>query len=183
MRGTRGIINLALNEARPYARVVELADSLDSGSSVQYARAGSSPASRTKQKRHPKGCRFSFGRQGVPQNPPYYGVPGETQRSGFVGGRSCSGMSEPWCLHRGEGYEACGDAVLPRAPKRNGIRKDAVFLFVRLIAVKTDPAIRKPICFCHPTEKNAVDSSRGNSPKLQEMRMVRPLSNRIRMIG
>jgi hypothetical protein len=28
--------------------VVELADSLDSGSSVQYARAGSSPASRTK---------------------------------------------------------------------------------------------------------------------------------------
>ena len=31
-----------------YARVVELADSLDSGSSVHYARAGSSPASRTK---------------------------------------------------------------------------------------------------------------------------------------
>ncbi len=30
-----------------YARVVELADSIDSGSSVQYARAGSSPASRT----------------------------------------------------------------------------------------------------------------------------------------
>ena len=34
----------------PYARVVELADSLDSGSSVHYARAGSSPASRTKKK-------------------------------------------------------------------------------------------------------------------------------------
>ena len=33
-----------------YARVVELADSLDSGSSVHYARAGSSPASRTKKK-------------------------------------------------------------------------------------------------------------------------------------
>ena len=32
------------------ARVVELADSLDSGSSVQYARAGSSPASRTSKK-------------------------------------------------------------------------------------------------------------------------------------
>ena len=31
-----------------YARVVELADSLDSGSSVHYGRAGSSPASRTK---------------------------------------------------------------------------------------------------------------------------------------
>ena len=31
-----------------YARVVELADSLDSGSSGHYARAGSSPASRTK---------------------------------------------------------------------------------------------------------------------------------------
>ena len=49
-----GIISLALNETRNSdrannARVVELADSLDSGSSVQYARAGSSPASRTKQ--------------------------------------------------------------------------------------------------------------------------------------
>ena len=32
------------------ARVVELADSLDSGSSVHYGRAGSSPASRTKLK-------------------------------------------------------------------------------------------------------------------------------------
>ena len=30
-----------------HARVVELADSLDSGSSVLYGRAGSSPASRT----------------------------------------------------------------------------------------------------------------------------------------
>ena len=35
-----------------YARVVELADSLDSGSSVHYARAGSSPASRTTKKGH-----------------------------------------------------------------------------------------------------------------------------------
>ena len=39
-----------------YARVVELADSLDSGSSVHYARAGSSPASRTKKEGHPYGC-------------------------------------------------------------------------------------------------------------------------------
>ena len=31
-----------------YARVVELVDSLDSGSSVHYAREGSSPSSRTK---------------------------------------------------------------------------------------------------------------------------------------
>ena len=31
-----------------FARVVELADSLDSGSSAHYGRAGSSPASRTK---------------------------------------------------------------------------------------------------------------------------------------
>ena len=37
---------------RQYARVVELADSLDSGSSVHYGRAGSSPASRTKKERH-----------------------------------------------------------------------------------------------------------------------------------
>ena len=37
-----------ISEHPRYARVVELADSLDSGSSVHYARAGSSPASRTK---------------------------------------------------------------------------------------------------------------------------------------
>ena len=37
-----------------FARVVELVDSLDSGSSVHYAREGSSPSSRTKQKRHAK---------------------------------------------------------------------------------------------------------------------------------
>ena len=37
----------SLSETPIYARVVELADSLDSGSSVHYARAGSSPASRT----------------------------------------------------------------------------------------------------------------------------------------
>ena len=48
------------NRDRRSARVVELADSLDSGSSVHYGRAGSSPASRTKKKRHPKGCRFFF---------------------------------------------------------------------------------------------------------------------------
>ena len=35
------------------ARVVELADSLDSGSSAHSGRAGSSPASRTKQPRFP----------------------------------------------------------------------------------------------------------------------------------
>ncbi len=40
-----------------HARVVELADSLDSGSSVHYARAGSSPASRTK-KSNPFGLLF-----------------------------------------------------------------------------------------------------------------------------
>ena len=43
-----------------YARVVELVDSLDSGSSVHCGRAGSSPASPTKEKGHPKGCPFSL---------------------------------------------------------------------------------------------------------------------------
>ena len=41
--------NVRDNIIELHARVVELADSLDSGSSVQYARAGSSPASRTKE--------------------------------------------------------------------------------------------------------------------------------------
>ena len=38
------------NKFRSDVRVVDLADSLDSGSSVHYARAGSSPASRTNKK-------------------------------------------------------------------------------------------------------------------------------------
>ena len=41
-----------------YGRVVELVDSLDSGSSVHCGRAGSSPASPTKNKGHPQGCLF-----------------------------------------------------------------------------------------------------------------------------
>ena len=44
---------------RKYGRVVELVDSLDSGSSVHCGRAGSSPASPTK-KTDSFGCPFSF---------------------------------------------------------------------------------------------------------------------------
>ena len=47
-------------ERHIYGRVVELVDSLDSGSSVHCGRAGSSPASPTIEKGHPKGCPFSF---------------------------------------------------------------------------------------------------------------------------
>ena len=48
-----------------YARVVELADSLDSGSSVHSGRAGSTPASRTRKNNlclPDKGCVFSENR-------------------------------------------------------------------------------------------------------------------------
>ena len=49
------------NESNRRARVVELADSLDSGSSAHYGRAGSSPASRTKKASTPTGSvLFSF---------------------------------------------------------------------------------------------------------------------------
>ena len=41
--------SVLLEEPVHHARVVELADSLDSGSSVLYGRAGSSPASRTRE--------------------------------------------------------------------------------------------------------------------------------------
>ena len=41
---------MALSKRLIYARVVELVDSLDSGSSVHCGRAGSSPASRTIEK-------------------------------------------------------------------------------------------------------------------------------------
>ena len=40
--------------------MVELVDSLDSGSSVHCGRAGSSPASPTKKKRHPMDVSFSY---------------------------------------------------------------------------------------------------------------------------
>ena len=46
-----------------------MADSLDSGSSAHSGRAGSSPASRTKQKGHPKGCPFLFVPEGVGMSP------------------------------------------------------------------------------------------------------------------
>ena len=43
-----------------YGRVVELVDSLDSGSSVHCGRAGSSPASPTKKYRHTSVCLYFF---------------------------------------------------------------------------------------------------------------------------
>ena len=46
------------NKLNRRARVVELADSLDSGSSAHYGRAGSSPASRTKKYRPQRGRYF-----------------------------------------------------------------------------------------------------------------------------
>ena len=49
------------------ARVVELADSLDSGSSAHYGRAGSSPASRTKKQDASKGIVLFFLVSGPPQ--------------------------------------------------------------------------------------------------------------------
>ena len=43
------VICSSVDRKSTYARVVELVDSLDSGSSVHCGRAGSSPASRTKE--------------------------------------------------------------------------------------------------------------------------------------
>ena len=51
---------LALRRETKYGRVVELVDSLDSGSSVHCGRAGSSPASPTKKKRTALAVRFLF---------------------------------------------------------------------------------------------------------------------------
>ena len=44
-------ISKSLRDSDSYGRVVELVDSLDSGSSVHCGRAGSSPASPTKNKK------------------------------------------------------------------------------------------------------------------------------------
>ena len=57
----RGIIfERQANVWRVYARVVELVDSLDSGSSAHSGRGGSTPPSRTIRKGLPEGSPFSF---------------------------------------------------------------------------------------------------------------------------
>ena len=56
-----GVLLYSSAEARTkYGRVVELVDSLDSGSSVHCGRAGSSPASRTRRNGYPKGYPFFY---------------------------------------------------------------------------------------------------------------------------
>ena len=55
---TIGLMNAIITERSRDARVVELADSLDSGSSAHSGRAGSSPASRTKHCKIPQSLRL-----------------------------------------------------------------------------------------------------------------------------
>ena len=62
------------------ARVVELADSLDSGSSAHSGRAGSSPASRTKKKRTSKRMSVFFLVRGVIPLNPILGLPNSLHR-------------------------------------------------------------------------------------------------------
>lgn len=52
----------------------------------------------------------------IPQRQQENGVPGETQRSGFVGERRSSEVSESCRLRQDEGYGACDDAA-PPAPE------------------------------------------------------------------
>ena len=62
-------------------------------------------------------------------------------------------MSEFSCLQGNEGYEPCDDAVPPRAPKRNGIRTDAVFLFAcsgfRRTRFRYRPSLQKALHICN----------------------------------
>ena len=67
------------------ARVVELADSLDSGSSAHYGRAGSSPASRTKKKDTLKAClSFWVPRAVGPLHPSVIQMLGGSTRKGYA---------------------------------------------------------------------------------------------------
>ena len=54
------IIYSSVKRNATYGRVVELVDSLDSGSSVHCGRAGSSPASPTKKEEQTKWSALSF---------------------------------------------------------------------------------------------------------------------------
>ena len=62
------------NLGSEYGRVVELVDSLDSGSSVHCGRAGSSPASPT-MKKHASACFFRFSFLVRKKIPPFIGIP------------------------------------------------------------------------------------------------------------
>ncbi len=97
-----------------FARVVELADSLDSGSSAHYGRAGSSPASRTKKEDIRLDVLFFCVRGGLDLKPIDTGAPRKS--ASFCGERTNSGASESCRLRRDEGCVACEDAVPPRAP-------------------------------------------------------------------
>ena len=117
-----------------------MADSLDSGSSVLYGRAGSSPASRTKKKDRQKPV-FLFGLWGCEESA-FIGAPARIQRSGSRGERSHSGATELSPPGGSEGCTACGDTVPPRAPKKRDIRWTA--LFFSSWGVKNPPFIGAP---------------------------------------
>ena len=73
--------------------MVELADSLDSGSSVHYGRAGSSPASRTKRRDTRLGI-SSFLLWGCEEPASYTGLPPQTSEAFVVGKRSRSATNK-----------------------------------------------------------------------------------------
>ena len=111
---------------RQYGRVVELVDSLDSGSSVHCGRAGSSPASPTKKRTSE---RMSFSLRGF-NMPIHNKVPARFVCISAVGRNSCSARSSPRrqrssALHLG--YSNLG-AVAPK--KRHTPKGVCLFLEV-----------------------------------------------------
>ena len=102
---------------------MELADSLDSGSSVHYGRAGSSPASRTKTKGHPFGCPFVLV-SAVQRAAPPFGIAmlGGSTRKGYatsVRRQSRQRLCGEFRLRRGFANSACAE-VLPAAKRSYG---------------------------------------------------------------
>ena len=97
------------------ARVVELADSLDSGSSAHYGRAGSSPASRTKKKDTLKAClSFWVPRAVGPLHPSVIQMLGGSTRKGYatsVRRQSRQRLCGEFRLRRGF---ACGKTLVRR---------------------------------------------------------------------
>ena len=108
-----------------------MADSLDSGSSAHYGRAGSSPASRTKKERHPHGC-LSF----LVQHFCYAKVVacGRVTEREWGNPSKVPPSHSPFLAVGGSAdNKTCG-----QPQKKRDIRKDVSFLLVR------DFAARKP---------------------------------------
>ena len=143
----KGYVNISESSGgRPAAkrkrsgRVVELVDSLDSGSSVHYGRAGSSPASRTKRRDTRLGI-SSFLLWGCEEPASYTGLPPQTSEAFVVGkGRAAKRVSLA-------GNGKAHDTQLARTPRLAHQKETVERLFLFLYSGDMEHLLFSPHTF------------------------------------